>query len=591
MKSPSINHVSTKISIKLICLLVLSALAPLSVYGIFSIYTSRKAYYQSASEGNKHVAIGTAEQIELYVKNTHNILQGLASNINRIYLNKWQKEVIIRNFVINFDEFKKISIINSNGREVASSSLDENPFDWSHEESFKKAMQGEVYFSEVFISDNLVPSMIIALPIKGSHIVDGVILGEVDLSAMWNLVDGIKMGENGVVFVVSRTGLLIAHGKSERKPDVFKQRNMSDFEVVKSVLQGKTAARTYQNEDGLQVLGIGYPMKMLGWGVIAEQPTREAYKVAISMTRSLSALTVLFLVIMITIGIIGGKQVTRPIYELVEATRAIAAGDLTRKVRVSSRDEFEGLANSFNLMTERLVELKEEIRLRERLSIFARIAAGLVHDLKHPIKNIENSSSLILRFYYDQEYREVFRKTVQREFLNINQFLNDLHNLTHPTPIALIELPVEAITKEIINLYTDEARQKGIELKFFSQAQDVRILADRFLFERIIKNLVTNAIEAMPGGGTVRITLTRDDRYESGRGAVRISVEDTGQGIPKERIDTIFTDYITTRKRGLGLGLAITKKNVSELGGSITLHSEEGKGSTFILTFPLRHNQ
>jgi signal transduction histidine kinase len=588
------------------------------------------------------VAIGTAEEIQLYVKSTLDNLQGLANNINRIYLNKWQKEVVIRNYVINFDEFRKIYIVDHTGKEIVTSSLDEEALDRSCEEPFKRAIQGEPYFSEVFISDNLLPSMIIALPIKGINTIDGVIVGEIDLSAMWDMVDRIRIGKKGVVFVISRSGLLIAHGDSEKKPDVFKKRNMHDKQIVKSVLQGKSVTMTYMNSDGREMLGIGHPVKLLGWGVIAEQPTSEAFLEATWMTRQLSALIILFLVIMITIGTIGGRRLTKPIYELIDATRAIASGDLTRKVRVCSGDEFEELASSFNLMTERLAKLQEDIRINERLSIFARIAAGLVHDLKHPIKNIENSSNLILRLYNDQEYRELFHKTVQREFSNINRFLDDLHDLTHPTSIALIELNVEAVIKEMINLYRDETSRKGIELRLISQVRDLRISADRFLFERIIKNLMTNAIEAMPKGGTLTMSIalvkddstkdgstkdgsTKDDSPKDGstkddstkddstkddstkdestkgdsttygmQGSGRmmqksalIAVEDTGMGIAGERIDTIFTDYLTTKKRGLGLGLAITKKIVSELGGDITVHSEVGKGTVFTLVFPL----
>lgn len=533
------------------------------------------------------MAIGTADQIENYIKYNLCILQGLANNINRIYLDTWQKEVIIRNFVINFAEFREISILDRSGLEVASSRLEEKPRDRSGEESFQIAIQGRTYFSEVFISDNLVPSMVIAIPINTTGNIEGVIIGEIDLPEMWDLIDRVRIGNKGVAFVVSRSGLLIAHGDDERKPDVFRQKNLRHLQIIKTVLQGKTVTLTYTNDAGNEVLGTGHPMKLLGWGVIVEQPAGEAFMIATRMSRALSALIILFLVVMITLGIIGGKRVTGPIHELIEATRVIASGDLSRKVMVSSQDEFEELGNSFNLMTEKLAGLQEEIRLNERLSIFARLAAGLVHDLKHPIKNIENSSNLILRLYDDQEYREVFHKTVQKEFSNINRFLEDLHNLTRPAPVVPVELHVEALLKEMVNLYRDETSQKGIELRLICQAQDVRISADRFLLERIIRNLMTNAIEAMPRGGLLRITLSRDDRFELRQAMAKISIEDTGVGIPRERIDTIFTDYVTTKRRGLGLGLAITRKNVLELGGSVTVRSEPGKGSTFTLAFPL----
>ncbi|MGA1871648.1 MAG: cache domain-containing protein, partial [bacterium] len=317
MKYLSITHISTK----LIFLLIIAALAPLLIYGIISIRTSRVACFQSLSEGNKNVAIGTAEQLELYVQNTLNILQGLADNINRIYLSTWQKEVIIRNVVISFDEFRKIDIIDRKGLHVATSSLEETSFDRSEEEPFKTAIQGETYFSEVFISDRLVPSIIIGLPIKGTNGIDGVMVGEVDLSAMWSLVDSIKIGEKGVAFVVSRSGLLIAQGDNERKPYLFTQKKLNDLEIVKLVLKGKTTTMIYKNEDGVKVLGVGHPVPLLGWGVIIEQPAGEAFMVASRMTLNLSLLTALFLAIIIIIGTIGGKKLVKPIYELIEATR------------------------------------------------------------------------------------------------------------------------------------------------------------------------------------------------------------------------------------------------------------------------------
>ncbi|MCL6582382.1 MAG: HAMP domain-containing protein [bacterium] len=579
----------SKLSTKLILVLVLSSLIPLLIYGIISIKVSRSAYFQSIAERNRWVAMSTAYQIESYIKHNLAILQGLANNIDRVYLNKWQKEIIIKNFFINFNEFREISLLDHQGLEVATSRLEgEKLRNRSQEEFFQKAIRGSVYLSKIFISNTLLPSMIIAIPLRSVGTIDGVLVGELDLSDMWELIDKIRIGTHGIVFVVSQSGLLIAHGDDEQKPDIFKHKNLAQLEIVKSTIQGKTATLTYTNDVGINVLGSGYPVKPLGWGVVAEQPTDEAFVLASRMSLTLSVLTILFLAIMITLGIIGGRQVTRPIYELIELTRAIASGNLSRSANVSSGDEFEELANSFNLMTLRLAELQEEIRLSERSSIFARLAAGLVHDLKHPIKNIENSSHLILRLYHDPEYRQFFQKTVQKEFSNINRFLEDLHDLTHSAPVVPIELNAEAFLMEMINLYRDETSQKGIELQFICKACGVRILADKFLLERIIKNLITNAIEAMPKGGLLQITLSRDDDQAELRPKMaKIIIEDTGVGIPKERLETLFTDYITTKKRGLGLGLAITKKNVLELGGTITVESELGKGTIFTLAFPL----
>jgi signal transduction histidine kinase len=104
---------------------------------------------------------------------------------------------------------------------------------------------------------------------------------------------------------------------------------------------------------------------------------------------------------------------------------------------------------------------------------------------------------------------------------------------------------------------------------------------DLFAINRVYRNLITNAMQATPPRGRVVVRTTRD-----GEAAI-VEVADTGCGIPKERLDTIFDDFVTTKRRGLGLGLAISKKIVEQLGGTIGVTSEVGVGTTFTIRFPL----
>jgi signal transduction histidine kinase len=109
----------------------------------------------------------------------------------------------------------------------------------------------------------------------------------------------------------------------------------------------------------------------------------------------------------------------------------------------------------------------------------------------------------------------------------------------------------------------------------------VYIKGDLFALNRVYRNLITNALQATASGGRVAVRTRREDDHAF------IEVADTGSGIPKDRLDTIFDDFVTTKKRGLGLGLAISKKVVEQLGGSIGVTSEVGGGTTFALRFPL----
>jgi signal transduction histidine kinase len=322
-------------------------------------------------------------------------------------------------------------------------------------------------------------------------------------------------------------------------------------------------------------------MKSLGWGVVIEQPTREAYATARGMTYQLVFLIITFVILMTTIGLWGGRQIVGPIRDLIRGTRAVSNGDLSQRVQVKTRDEFSELGQSFNRMTEELLKLQQEIRRNERAATFGKIASGLVHDLKHPIKSIENSSRLLLKMYDDHHYRESFHRTVKREFANINRFLDDLHNLTHPIPLKPIPLNINKTIDEAIDGYRSEAQRHGVRIQRQFERDGFRISADRFAIQRVLKNLILNAIEAMPQGGDLVVKTKADEQW------VEIEIQDTGCGIPKERLGTIFEDYVTTKRKGLGLGLAISRKIVQGLRGAIEVESKPGKGTTFTVKFPL----
>jgi signal transduction histidine kinase len=568
-----------RISTKLIILLVSAALVPLVLFGIFSIMASRAANYRSVSEGNLNVAKRAADQIELYVQNGIQILKGIAENISRTHLEPWQKETIIKNYVINFEQFHEIYLTDREGMQVATTDLGADLTDRSNDPAVANAMRGEVYRSGVYISDQLVPMMTISLPIIRLNEVDGSVVGVIDLINMWNLVDSIRIGQEGFAFVISKEGMLIAHGRDDAKPSVIKQGDRRQWGIVETALSGKSGVLTYRNEKGNEVLGVCAPMKSLGWGLVIEQPTKEAYAMARRMTYQLVSLIIAFVILMTIIGLWGGRQIVRPIRELIRGTRALSRGDLSQRVQVKTRDEFSELGRSFNRMTEELFNLQEEIRRNERAVTFGKIASGLVHDLKHPVKSIENSSRLLLKMYDDPHYRETFHRTVNREFANINRFLDDLHNLTHPIPLKPIPLNLHKVIDEAIEGYLPEAERNGVRILRQFQVDSFRISADRFAIERVIKNLILNAIEAMPQGGDLVVETKSDGQW------VEIGIGDTGCGIPKERLRTIFEDYITTKRKGLGLGLAISRKIVQDLNGTIEVESEPGNGTTFTLKF------
>jgi len=607
-----------KISSKLILLLILSSLAPLLLFGIISILSSRNTAYKSISEGNLNVALRASEQIDLYATNGIRILNAIAQNINRTNLNDWQKETIIKNYVNNFAEFESISVTDRTGRIVVTSELDGVLENESATEAFltvskppsylppqvgeKKGggiLKKEVYKSEVFISDNLVPLMTIAVPIIRLNEFEGMIAGEINLTNMWRLVDSIRIGNSGFAFVVSKSGLLIAHGDSSSKVRVIQEENLKDMDIVKSVLRGESTVSFYKDYRGIKMLGVSAAIKSLGWGIVIEQPVAEAYASATRLSYELTVMVILFLIVITVIGYLGGNRyLLTPIANLMGGTREIAQGIFGKKVAINTGDEFSELAKSFNYMSEKLIELQEDIRKKEREATIGKIASGIVHDLKHPVRSIENNSKLISRLYSDEEYRKTFNNIMERELLNINRFLDDLHELSSPKPLEFVPVNPEGLVINVIESVYVEAKNSGVEIiKEYHPSSppykggekgEVKVSADKFALERVFKNIVMNAIQAMPNGGSLTIDCHCDTESSSGEAIpfLNISFQDTGIGIPPDTLKTIFEDYKTTKKKGLGLGLAISKKIINQHNGTITAESTPQKGTTFTIKLP-----
>jgi len=231
-------------------------------------------------------------------------------------------------------------------------------------------------------------------------------------------------------------------------------------------------------------------------------------------------------------------------------------------------------------MKDRLVELQEDVRKQERQAMFGRIAAGLVHDLSHPIQNIGNSCKLIVKMFDDHEYRETFKRTVEREMVMIKRVLDDLRNIARPIPLERFPVEIQRSVTEVVDSMQPHAETAGVTLQLETSAEPAFIEGDVFALGRVYRNLILNAIQATAPGGLITVgTETRADR-------VFVRVQDTGCGIPADRLAAIFEDFVTTKRRGLGLGLAISRKIVDQLGGQITVTSEVGKGTTFVLEFP-----
>jgi signal transduction histidine kinase len=169
---------------------------------------------------------------------------------------------------------------------------------------------------------------------------------------------------------------------------------------------------------------------------------------------------------------------------------------------------------------------------------------------------------------------------IDREFPAIRRLLEDLRNLARPIPLERFPVDVARLLQETSERINPIAAQAGLTVTVSPPATVLAIEGDLFALGRVLQNLLQNALQATPPNGRVWLSMRELD------GRAVIEVGDTGCGIAAERLPHVFDDYVTTKRRGLGLGLAISRRIVEQLGGTIAVSSEVGKGSVFTLSFP-----
>ncbi|MQA29746.1 MAG: HAMP domain-containing protein [Luteitalea sp.] len=570
---PRVRHIAVRFAI----ILGTAAVLPLLAYGVWSLLTLQRATRESIVNGNLNVATRAAEEIRRYVFGNAEILKALAADLQGTGLEQWQQNRILKNYVLQFREFRELTLFEESGEVLATSRVGSPRVSIS---SHLPEIMSGVSMSAIRVDDDLLPTSVFAIHLSRLNRPAGWLIGEFSLEEMWRMVDRIRIGEHGFALVIAPDGTLIAHGDPDKKALVAQARNMGSHPLVVGPPKEGAPAWAVYDDEGREQVAVAAKIVPLSWTVVVEQPTAEAYANATELQQQLTVAILLGLGLMVSSGFLFGRRFIAPIFALRNATQALAKGQMETRVHIDSADEFGALGASFNAMADRLVELQEDVKRQERQAMFGRMAAGLVHDLAHPIQNIGNSTRLLLRDDLDEDSRYMFRQTIERELETLKRFMDDLRNIVKPRPIERFPMDATASVSEIVEAMRAEAERAGLTVVTSYADQPLVIDVDRFALGRVYRNLMTNAIQATRPGGRVTIVTARAGEF------VDISVTDTGVGIPPGRVAAIFDDFVTTKRRGLGLGLAISKRIVEQLDGRIIVESEEGQGTSFTLRFP-----
>lgn len=303
------------------------------------------------------------------------------------------------------------------------------------------------------------------------------------------------------------------------------------------------------------------------------------------------AVTLLIFSLGILVSLYLARKYTQPLHSVVESAKHVAAGDLTKTIEVEGEDEVAELTRNFNEMVEKLRqhrELEERLREAERLSAVGKLASGIAHEIRNPLNFINLSIDHIrnrLGGGRPDGTAEALAlmANIKAEIHRLNIMIENFLTVGKPLTLNKVEVDPVALLQDVVGLARQKALEQGIAIEMAGEAPVPRLQADPVQIKTCLMNVVLNAIQAMPAGGRLRITTV------SGSGTVDITISDTGPGISEDDINRIFNPYFTTKKLGIGLGLAITKKIVEEHQGRITVRSRPNEGTDVVISLPVEH--
>jgi signal transduction histidine kinase len=282
------------------------------------------------------------------------------------------------------------------------------------------------------------------------------------------------------------------------------------------------------------------------------------------------------------------KKYTKPIEEVVEAAKKVAGGDLNQELNTERKDEIGELTHSFNFMVNKLRQerdLEERLRKAEHLAGIGQFSRSIAHEIRNPLNFISLSIDHIREKYKpleneDHEKFDALIMNIKKEIQRVSRFAESFLEFSRPLELSFQKTDIRRLIEEVLDLVMAKALKEHIEIVRDYQATP-ELFVDPEFIKTCLYNVILNAFQAMPGGGKLFIRTTgKEERF-------LLAIEDTGVGVPEEIVEKIFDPFFTTKSKGLGLGLALTKRVVEEHRGKVEFRSTAGRGSTFTMIFPV----
>lgn len=491
-----------------------------------------------------------------------------------------------------------------------------NPFTIPQSNWFLDALAGERYIGSVQISAEDQPYLILATPTADG----GVIAARLNMQLLWDVVANISFGDSGSAYILDTEGRIVGHQNPQIVIEQSSVVGRPEWEMI-SIAPDFMWSGTYANLENQTVNGQSLQIKATDWIVITEFDQAEATQLSRFTLAFVGGLLILF-------GCLGlwalwqilDRQVVVPITALRQRAKRIADGQYSEQVKVAVNDEIGALSLAFNDMStalsirdkriaaqtsalakevsERKIAQENLQRLNAELVQSSRykdqFLATMSHELRTPLNAVLGmSEALVVPVYGElnpQQLKAI--RHIQESGQHLLSLIDDILDLSKisagKSPLEIVPVIVEPVIKASLRMVRPTVLAKNLNVTSNIDPNVTALMADERRLKQVLVNLLNNAVKFTDNGGDVGIEVEGN----AAEGIVRFTVWDSGIGIPKDAMSHLFEPFtqldggLARQYGGTGLGLALVNRLVDMHGGSISVTSEEGKGSRFIIQMP-----
>ncbi|MBK8575764.1 MAG: sensor histidine kinase [Elusimicrobia bacterium] len=545
-----------KIFHKLLLAFLAVSLLPLFVAGGLLLQEMERSLRLSALSQQDITVHRTAERVLSYLDNVGSLLGVVRGSAD--LQSPARRAAALESLLNNGSMFSELALLDPAGKEIErlSRSRDGRGTLLSDAPSAVRAAQTQnVYFGPVQFSTARYPLLPFCalLELQGGRS-SGYLAGRLNLLDLSARMRGQEMGEGAILRVFDAQGRLVAHS--------------SDIDYFK-----KAEAKRSLASEGEKRLGVKTGIPALGWTVVLEQPERVVFALERRVRQRVLWGLVLAIVAALVFGFAVARSLVRPLSDIRKAVEDLSVGRFKTGVGATSRDEI-------GVVAARLREAQGVLEAKVRQSTVGLLVHRIGHDLRQPLTAIRESLAVVRR--HSSGADDVAHKhlnIIDQEIVGGIESIEELLTLGRERPPRLSVVALGAFVREAVSRTPVPS---GIDVEMRDPVPGLQVQLDIDEVRRALGNALRNAFES--GGSHVVVSV--DPVKEQGW----ISVIDDGRGVPEEVRAKLFTDFLTTKPSGTGLGLGIIKRAVERSGGVVRLENNSAKGATLAMGFPLNHS-